>query len=441
MAEKTPARGSWRPLADTPAHPGSPLISKPQRATGSLAARLLRPQALRDPHEEHRTSTWLELFFDLCFVVAVASLARGLHSDPTPQGILSFLALFVPVWWAWMAFTWYAAAFDNDDVLYRVAMLAAMLCIVWLASSIEAVVVGGATISFVLAYIGLKLLIVGLYIRSARDAQGIVHHYCAVFATGNTLGAVLWLASVVVPEPVRYVVWALAISIEMLTPILAWNKLPDPNMTFHPEHIPERYGLFTLIVLGESVLAVASGAAGADRTLAATLTGVFGFLAAACIWWLYFDYAASSAVTLGVRASFSWGYAHLVIYASIAAFGVGIQFAIEGAADGSHGGEFGAGARTILGGAAAVYLASITFIHWVNRRSLENRVVAARLGFAAALIGLVIFGSPLSPPAFAGLLALALLALTAIETVRAGRLTAGELTDETISSPRTGESP
>src|SRR5215217_5056928 len=72
---------------------------------------------------EERSSTWLELFFDLCFVVAVAALAKGLHDDPTLGGALRFAAFFVPVWWAWMGFTWYATAFDNDDVLYRVTLL------------------------------------------------------------------------------------------------------------------------------------------------------------------------------------------------------------------------------------------------------------------------------------------------------------------------------
>src|SRR5215217_6470498 len=85
---------------------------------------------------EERSSTWLELFFDLCFVVAVAALARGLHDDPTFWGILRFSGLFVPVWWAWMGYTWYATGFDNDDVLYRVTLLAGMLCILWLAASI-----------------------------------------------------------------------------------------------------------------------------------------------------------------------------------------------------------------------------------------------------------------------------------------------------------------
>ena len=396
-----------------------------QRPSNGSASRLLRPQVLRDQNEERRASTWLELFFDLCFVVAVAALARGLHDDPTLGVTLGFLGLFVPVWWAWMGFTWYASAFDNDDVLYRTTMLAAMLCVLGLAASIEAVLSGDGAIGFVLAYVGLRLLLVGLYARARRHATGVVRRYCAIFAVGNSLGAAIWLASVLVPEPTRYGIWAVALLVEIVTPVLAWRSLPDPKVSFHPEHVPERYGLFTIIVLGESVLAVAAGTAGTEWALAAVAAGVFGFVIAACMWWLYFDYAGSSALTLGMRSGFFWGYAHLVIYASIAAFGVGTQFAMEGAARpetaaviGASGGAFDAGMRAILAGGVAVYLVSVSFIHWVNRRSLDSRVAFARLGVAAGMIGLAAFGSAFSPLALVGLMAFAMVGLTAFEIQR-----------------------
>lgn len=394
-------------------------------------SRLRRPQALRDPSEAHRTSTWLELFFDLCFVVAVAALARGLHDDPTLGGVLRFGALFVPVWWAWMSFTWYATAFDNDDVPYRTALLGAMLCILWLAASVEGLS-GGRSLSFVLSYVALKLLLVGLFLRARRDAPN-VRAFAARYAAGNALGAAIWLLSLLVPAPAHYGVWAAALIVELLTPILAVRgPRALGQRTFHPEHIPERYGLFTLVVLGESILAVASGVAGTGWDLTAVLTGLFAFVAAACLWWLYFDYVESSALALGSRAAFLWGYGHLFVYAGIAAFGVGIQLAIEAAAQpGSElastvapaGGKegYGAGARAMLGGAAAVYLIAISFIHWVNRRSLDDRVLLLRLGAAAALVSLAVVGIPLPPLLFTAGVALILLVPTVFETLRADR--------------------
>src|SRR5215210_4821657 len=271
---------------------------------GSLRSRLLRPPVLRDPTEEHRTSTWLELFFDLCFVVAVAALARGLHDDPTFGSILRFLGLFVPVWWAWMGFTWYATAFDNDDVLYRVTLLGAMLCILWLAASIHGLYKGETT-SFVLAYVVMKLLLVGLYARARRDATD-VRRFAGVYAAGNAVAALIWLSSLLVPVPGTYGIWALALLVELVTPMLAvraaYRGASYTPRVFHPEHIPERYGLFTLIVLGESVLAVAAGTAGSGWYPAAVATAIFGFVIAACIWWLYFDYVGSSGLQISPRA-------------------------------------------------------------------------------------------------------------------------------------------
>jgi low temperature requirement protein LtrA len=409
---------------------------------GQESPRLLRPPVLRDPTEEHSTSTWLELFFDLCFVVAVAALARGLHDDPTFGGILRFLGLFVTVWWAWMGFTWYATGFDNDDVLYRVTLLAGMLCILWLAASIEGVL-HGATISFVLAFVALQLLLSGLFVRARlamKDERfSGARPLTTIYAVGDLIGAGVWLASLLVPTPARYGVWAVALIIEIVTPILAVRAAYKGETymprVFHPAHIPERYGLFTIIVLGESVLAVAAGTADTGWERAAVLTGVFGFVVAACIWWIYFNHVQSSGLELSARAAFNWSYAHLLVYSGIAAFGVGTQLAIEAtartttwlaaAAPVGEGGGWSPGARTILAGGVAVYLLAISFIHWVNQNSLRDRVFLARLGTAAILAGLIVLGSTLAPLAFTGLLALAMLSLATFETLRASQVEPG----------------
>lgn len=184
-------------------------------------------------------------------------------------------------------------------------------------------------------------------------------------------------------------------------------------------------------MLGESVLAIAAGTAGTDWALNAVLTGVFGFVAAACIWWLYFDHVGSAGLELGPRTAFYWGYGHLAVYAGIAAFGVGVQLAIEGAATAEElasvaapppAGERGvvSGARAIFGGSVALYLAAIGFIHWVNEHTLDDRIVLVRLIAAVAAVGLAFFGFALSPPLFAASVALLLLALTTFESLQAG---------------------
>jgi len=401
--------------------------------TGSgRASPFRRPQSLRNLTEEQRaeerSSTWLELFFDLCFVVAVAALARGLHHDPTLGGILRFVGLFVPVWWAWMTYTWYGTSFDNDDVPYRVTLLAAMLFMLGIAASVEGVgTQTGATAGFVVSYAALRILLVWLFLRARYHTPPDLRGFVDWYAAGNALGAVLWLASLLAPAPLVYGLWAVALFVELLAPILAVRTLEEPLVSFHPRHIAERYGLFTIIVLGESVLAVAAGTAGTDWALPAVFAAVFAFVAAACIWWIYFDYVKTTGMELAPKPAFYWGYGHLAVYAAIAAFGVGAQLAIEGAAQvesaalaPAGGAGFGLAGRAILAGSVTVYLLAVSFVQYVNRHSLSETVALARLAVAAGFLVLVVVGGFLSGPAFAAAVAFALVALTAFETIYAG---------------------
>jgi low temperature requirement protein LtrA len=399
-----------------------------ERAFELRRPRFVRPQVLRNltPEErsEERTSTPLELFFDLCFVVAVAALARGLHEEPNLDGALRFLGLFVPVWWSWMIFTWYATAFDNDDVPYRVTLLAAMLSMLGLAASVGDVgVEAGAAASFVLAYASMRVLLTGLFLRARRHVSADLRPFVDLYAAGNALGAAIWLSSLLVPEPGRYAVWAVGLLVELLGPILAVRTLSNPRVSFHPRHIAERYGLFTLIVLGESVLAVAVGTAGTNWEPSAVLTAVLGFVVAACVWWLYFDHVGSSGIELGPRPAFYWGYGHFAVYAGIAAFGVGTQLAIEAAAREVFAGAtpasgYDLGARLVLAGGVALYLAGIAFVDRVNEGSEGDSAVRVRLTTAVFLVVLATLGASLPAPAFMALVTLAVLALTVLESLR-----------------------
>ena len=400
--------------------------------TGRRGQRFVRPQAPRnltpEQRSEERTSTPLELFFDLCFVVAVAALARGLHDEPNLGGALRFFGLFVPVWWSWMIFTWYATGFDNDDVPYRVTLLAAMLSMLGLAASVgEVGVEPDAAVSFVLAYVVMRLLVMGLFLRARRHVPASLRPFVTVYAAGNALGAAIWLSSLLVPGPGRYAVWAAGLFVEFLGPILAVRTMSNPRMSFHPSHIAERYGLFAIIVLGESVLAVVVGTADTDWQPAAVLAAVFGFVVAACVWWLYFDHVGSEGIELGPRPAFYWGYGHFAVYAGIAAFGVGTQLAIEAAASAESalagaapaGGDYGLGASLVLAGGVALYLAGIAFVDRINEGAPGDRTVLFRLATAALLLVLAPLGALLPSPAFVALVALSMLVLTVVESLGA----------------------
>jgi len=405
-------------------------VSERDSAEQRPSSRFVRPQVLRnlrsEQRAEERTSTWLELFFDLCFVVAVAALASRLHHEPDLGGMLRFLGLFVPIWWSWMIFTWYATAFDNDDVPYRVTLLAAMLSILGLAASVGRVGVDPAsTLSFVMTYAFMRLLVTGLFLRARRYVPAVMKRFVFFYAAGNAVGATIWVSSLLVPAPWRYAVWAIGLCVELLGPILAVMTLENSRVTFHPRHIAERYGLFTLIVLGESVLAVASGTSGTDLAPPAVLTAVIGFAAAASIWWLYFGHVGSSGIELGPRPAFYWGYGHFAVYAGIAAFGVGVQLAVEAAApqaafalvEGTPSTEsYGLNARMVLAGGVALFLLGVAFVDRINEGTTNDHVLLARLGAVALLVVVTALGSPLSPLAFTATVSLVLLTLTVFES-------------------------
>ncbi|MEL6762150.1 MAG: low temperature requirement protein A, partial [Cyanobacteria bacterium J06607_6] len=94
-------------------------------------------QYLTAEDDRERHATWLELFFDLVFVFAIAEVAHLLHSDPTWAGIVGFVALFVPVWWLWIDFSYYADQFDIDRGPYRLVMLGVMFGLVIMALTIH----------------------------------------------------------------------------------------------------------------------------------------------------------------------------------------------------------------------------------------------------------------------------------------------------------------
>jgi low temperature requirement protein LtrA len=227
-----------------------------------------------------------------------------------------------------------------------------------------------------------------------------------------------------VPEPARYWMWALGLLVEMATPVFA-QILVLEEAPVQRSHLPERFGLFTIIVLGESIVVTGLGVAGTQWAVGSVVVAALGFAAVASLWWLYFDHvldesAVEHAYTNGVRelfVGFSWAYGHLAIYIGLAATAVGIEFAIGGAMDPA----LGRGARAALCGGVALYLVAVSVLHSLSPQPFPRRASAARLGVAAFAVVLALVGSALSPPVLAGLLALALVGLTFFEVGWVGR--------------------
>ncbi len=331
----------------------------------------------------HRHATWLELFFDLVFVAAVARLGESLVEHPNTAGFIRFAALFVAVAWAWMGFTYYANRFDTDDVAYRATVSASMLAVAAMGVAIGESGPGWSA-RFALAYVAVRLLLLLLYARARRHvppARGAIDAYLAGFGAG----ALLWLASLAVPPPARYALWALGLAVEFATPLVAWRVVSLAPID--RDHLGERFGLFTIIVLGEAVVAVVTGARLQVWDGPAVGVAAVGFLAAVAMWWIYFDFQSGSIPRRGLWAFVS-SYGHVPLWMALAAFGAGTRLAIEDA-----GGLADlAGERWALAGSATAFLIVIGAFHLASARPEHAAIGLLRLGCAALLTALAAAG-------------------------------------------------
>ena len=364
--------------------------------------RLLEPPRLRTRGrgvDEERRATWLELFFDLVFVAAVGQLANALAAEPTATRFFQFLGLFVPVWWAWMGFTFYANRFDTDDLLYRLLMLLAMFCVAVLATTIPSVF-RGATEGFPLAYVAVRLVLVTLYARASRhvpEARALARSFLGAFS----FALLIWLSSLLVDAPWAYVLWGVALAIELVAPIPAWRLLRDAPVD--RRHLPERFGLLTLIVLGESVLAVVLGVSKVSWDAGSGAAAASGFVVAAALWWIYFDFLDEGALTSrGIFGGLTYTYVNYFVVVGLAALGAGVKLAVL-AAGGDHHYD---GTSWVLSAGLALTMVGLGVIQLVAGTVVVDMDVVLRLGTAALALALIPLGlSPLTVVAiFAGVL-------------------------------------
>jgi len=369
---------------------------------------LVRPPRLRTLEDDgERHASWLELFFDVVFVVAIAQLAEELILDHSLHGFAVFAVLFLPVFIAWQGFTIYADRFDTDDAVFRLAIFAAMLAIAALAVQVPDVAHGEST-GFVVAYVVLRSLMVALYLRSYRhvpQARPLIARYAA----GYSLGSAVWLASLAVAAPGRYVLWGVALAWEYSLPVLF--RRFHAAIPVSTSHVPERFALFTIIVLGETIVAVALGTAGSDWALEAAIAGALGFVAAATLWWIYFGTGAGMEMRPTTRAILVFTHFHIPVLAALTAVSAGIALAIDQAPH-EHLDE---GARWALCGGAAAYLACLTVAQRALVRGVSSRKVVARGAAILALALLALAGRDLRPVAFVSLTTAILLALVVFE--------------------------
>lgn len=368
---------------------------------------------MRDHTVSERASTPLELLFDLCFVVAVAFLAAELHhgvaAAHSGPALTAYLMLFIPVWWAWMSFSWYATAFSHDDPIHRLLTGAQMLGVLAVAAAVPSAA-AGEPLPFAVAYAVMRLPLIAQWVRSAL-ADPPHRAFALTYAVGSTIAQVIWVIGALLPGWARGVAFAVALTVELATPVLAVRRSPD--RVFHAGHIAERYGLFTIIVLGESILAVSLGlrevveASGLAWGVLAAVTAVLVITFA--LWWLYFDTLGADALVRNRQAAFAWGYGHYAIFAGIAAIGAGARVVLDALAgqgiEGGAGALAGsAGVRLIAGSVAVVLLTMLVLAR--SPGSPPSTPVLVGAGLSA-----VVCVAPVTLPSVPSLVLLALVAV------------------------------
>ncbi|MDT9697137.1 low temperature requirement protein A [Streptomyces sp. P17] len=325
----------------------------------------LRRLTARGRDEAHRASTPLELFFDLCFVVAIAQagvqLVRSVAEAHAGEGILDYAMVFFAIWWAWMNFTWFASAYDNDDALYRVVTLVQMAGVLVLAAGVSKAFDDHEFLAVWLGYLIMRLAMTAQWLRAARSSQGPARTTALRYAAGVFLCQIGWLGLLILPEGGRPWLFLVMAIVEMCVPAYAEK---DHATSWHPRHIAERYGLFTIIVLGETIAAatVAVKTALDENDVLGELLPIAagGLLIIFSAWWIYFVVPIHGHLRSN-RQSFLWGYGHYLIFASAAAIGAGLEVAVEQAVGKAHISTLSASAAVTL--PTALYLLTVWALH------------------------------------------------------------------------------
>ena len=292
---------------------------------------------------QERRASWLELFFDVGFVAAIAQLSSSLAQDYSTTGLLRFGFLLFLVWWAWFGQTLYSTRFDAEDGLQRFLVLLQLFAVAAMAANAKGDLASRDSAGFGAAYGAMRLVLVTQYWRARRlpDTRSV----STLYAIGFGLAAVFWILGALLPAPLRFVVWSLALVVDVSTPSLAarlgHSFAPDPK------HLPERLGLFTIILLGEFVASVMRGMERQESWPPAAVAAAFlslGF--AIAIWSIYFD-VLKGAEERDLRQLFDGGlwvrcHAHYGLSLAIVVLGISLEHTVAGLpASVPHGEEMG----------------------------------------------------------------------------------------------------
>ena len=292
-----------------------------------ITSQTARGLKVRDINEENRTATPLELFYDLIFVVAIAHVAAAFHHDYANNhighGVISFFMVFLAIWWAWNQYTWFASSFDNNSVRFRLATLWQMVGALVIAAGVDNAFNSDFTV-VILGYVIIRSSAVWLWFKVASDNPKL-KTTGRRYAVGILLCQVGWITQNFFEF--SYIIFASLWLAEFIVPYYAESH----TLThFHSEHIEERFGLLTIIVLGESVLASTNSFISLIEHFSydVLLVSIGCLFTLFGIWWLYFNNSVEHELR-NKNIAFQWGYGHYIIFGSAAAIGALVSVNVD----------------------------------------------------------------------------------------------------------------
>jgi low temperature requirement protein LtrA len=357
----------------------------------------------------------MELFFDLIFVAAVAEVGAPLATDYSWAGLLRYGFLFVLIWWAWSGHTLYSTRFDHDDLVQRVLILIQCFIAAIMAANAKEALDSRSSAGFGAAYAGMRIVLVIQYVRARRVPE--TRELTMRYAVGFAAAAIIWMASAFLDPPERYWLWWAALLVDFATPWLAARH----SIRFPPDarHFPERFGLFTIILLGEFVAAVMRGIESQEYWSFSAAATAFSSMAFAFVlrWW-YFDVARAADArhirTKRQAVMFQiWHYAHLPMFLGIGVAGVGFEHLISL----QNSGQLTGTEAWVLCSAVAVLTAALASIGATSEISRTHRDRRRYLGAQYGLIAVAVLLGMVAPYLHRVFLAVGLLVVSCGQTL------------------------
>lgn len=272
----------------------------------------------------NRSIGWLELFYDLIYVATFIQLGNFLSDNVTLMGFAQFVVLLIVIWWAWTGVTFYQNRFVVDDLMHRTLIFIQIFAIAIIGLSVSSAF-GDLYIQFTLAYIATRFILVLMYIRTYRihqDSQDLTR----IYIIGFTIGIFVWFGSLFLSAEYHWVGWLIGIGVELSVPFLPRMRQLQRQWSPDVHHISERFGIFTIILLGESFVKILDDSQGVTLGLNQIIFSIFGSIVTYSLWWLYFSDTADKIIGFASRVKpVLWIYGHLPLSAGLILFGVGAK--------------------------------------------------------------------------------------------------------------------